>query len=98
MVYVPTVVAKSIFTQQDVVVNNQATWVSKVQEFDIDIKPSKLVRGQGLYKLILENKEEEAYPNCLLVGLKDEWFLDIAYFLTYGQCPDHLKGKDQRNI
>ena len=68
--------------------------MSKAQEFDLEIKPTKLVCGQGLSKLMLENKEEEAYLNFLLVGLKDEWFLDIAYFLTYGECPDHLKGKE----
>ena len=43
-----------------------------------------------------EKKEEETYPNCLVVGLKDEWFSDIAYFLTYGECLDHLKGMDRR--
>lgn len=32
------------------------TWVSKVQEFDLEIKPTKLVRGQALCKLIIEDQ------------------------------------------
>lgn len=72
--------------------------MSKVQEFDLDIKPTKMVHDQGLCKLISENKEEEAYPNYLLVGLKDEWYSNIAYFLTYGECPNHVKGKDRRSL
>ena len=89
---------KSILTQQDVAVNKRETWVSKVQEFDLDIKPIKMVYGQGLCKLISERKEEETYRNCLLVGLKDEWYSNIAYFLTYGQYPNHVKGKYRRSI
>ena len=95
VVYVPSTVVKSILTQQDVAVNNRATWVPKVQEFDLDIYPTKLVRGQGLCKLIAEGEKEESYPSCLLVSLKDEWYSDIAHFLTYRTCPDHLKGKDR---
>lgn len=98
LVYVPCTAVKSILTQQDVAVNNQATWVSKVQEFDVDIRPMKLVHGQGLYKLIEESEKGETYPNFLFFGLRDEWFSDIAYFLTYGRCPDHLKGKYRRSL
>lgn len=46
-------------------------------------------------KLIAENEKEELYPTCLFVGVKDEWYSDVAYFLTCGRCPDHLKGKDR---
>ena len=49
-------------------------------------------------KLIADGEREESCPSCLFVGLKDEWFSDISYFLTYGRCPDHLKGKEQRNL
>ena len=40
--------------------------------------------------------KKETYPNCLFVGLKDEWLSDIAYFLTYGRCLEHLRGKEWR--
>ena len=30
--------------------------------------------------------------------LKDKWYSDITYFLTYGECLDHVKGKDQKSL
>ncbi len=69
-----------------------------MQEFNLDIRSTKLVHGQGLYKVIEESEKEETYSTCLLVGLNDEWFSDIAYFLTYWRCLDHLKGKERRSI
>ena len=72
LVYVPSIVVKIILTQQDVAVNTRATWVSKVQEFDLDIQPTKLVYEKGLCKLIAKSEKEETYPTCLFVGLKDD--------------------------
>jgi hypothetical protein len=37
-------------------------WIAKMIEFDIEIKPVKLVRGQGLAKLI-------ANENCKTLGI-----------------------------
>lgn len=45
-----------------------------------------------------ERKEEEYFPTFLSIGLKDDWFSNIAYFLTYGQCLGHLTGKEKRNL
>ena len=39
------VTAHAPITQQKVSVNNRVAWVSKVQEFDLEIKPMKLLRG-----------------------------------------------------
>lgn len=82
--------------------NNRAIWIAKIQEYDLAIKPTNLVRGKGLCKLIAENdgiceKIDEA-PVALLVGLIDPWFFDITYFLTYGECPSHLNPKERRNL
>jgi hypothetical protein len=30
-------------------------WLAKIQEFDLEVKPTKLVKGQGLRKLLLES-------------------------------------------
>lgn len=60
----------------------------------MDIRPTKLVRGQGLCCLIAENKEEEEkLPLALFVSLQDEWFTDVAHYLTYGECLEHLSAK-----
>jgi hypothetical protein len=34
-------------------------WMAIVQEFDIDLKPAKLVKGQGLCKLTVNSQDLE---------------------------------------
>lgn len=72
---------------------------------DLEIKPTKLVCGKGLCQLIVENNQEEQerdvsedLPRVLFVSTTNEWYSNIAYFLTYGECPAHLSFKEKRNI
>ena len=37
-------------------------WIAKIMEYDVDIKPTKLVKGQGLAKLLADS-------NCQALGL-----------------------------
>jgi hypothetical protein len=30
-------------------------WISKLQEYDLEIKPTKMIKGQGLAKLLVES-------------------------------------------
>jgi hypothetical protein len=63
-----------------------------VQEYDIELKPMKLVRGNGLFKGMTKYKEvtqEDDSLKVLMVSLLDPWFSNITYFLTYG---DFLEG------
>ena len=102
--FVPDSAVKTLLTQQEIGVNKRASWIAKVQEYDLDIKPTNLVRGKGLCKAIAEgsSKEkeeiEEEMPLVLFIGNVDEWFSNIAYFLTYGECPDHLSPKEKRTL
>jgi hypothetical protein len=36
----------------------RGNWMAVVQEFDLDIKPAKLVKGQGLCKLAAEAQDQ----------------------------------------
>lgn len=40
----------------------------------------------------------EDLPLVLFVGLQDSWFVDVAFYLTYGECPEHLSPKEKRNL
>ena len=98
--YVPKIAVKIILTQQEVGINKREVWVAKVQEYDLTIKPTSLVRGHGLCKLIAENKDmsferPKETPTILLVSLRDPWFLNISYFLTYGECPPNMNHKER---
>lgn len=51
--YVPNVVVKDILTY-DGVDGKRGKWISTILEYDIEIKPTKLIKGQGLAKLMAE--------------------------------------------
>eukprot|EP00253_Pinus_taeda_P030701 PITA_30701 len=51
--YVPSATIKDVLTQPDVD-GRRAKWIAKMIEFNIELKPTKLVRGQGLAKLLAE--------------------------------------------
>jgi len=51
--YVPNVVVKDILTQ-DGVDGKRGKWIATILEYDLEIKPTKLIKGQGLAKLMAE--------------------------------------------
>jgi len=72
-------------------------------EYDLDIKPTKLIKGQGLAKLLAEsncqalgmnqvNDETDAGQENSGLQIADEftesgWYKDIVYVLRNLQCP-----------
>jgi hypothetical protein len=52
--YVPTSAVKDILVQADSD-GKRGRWIAKIQEFDLDFKPTKLVKGQGLAILLAES-------------------------------------------
>jgi hypothetical protein len=52
--YVPTNSVKDILVQPDSD-GRRGRWLAKIQEFDLEVKPTKLVKGQGLAKLLAES-------------------------------------------
>ena len=80
-----------------------------VQEFDLDIKPAKLVKGQGLCKIVTEAQdqanEDSGWENemtlwCNEVAYisprQDSWYKDLAYLLHHGTCPENLSPKERK--
>ena len=49
----PSAAIKDVLTQPDAD-GKRAKWIAKMIEFNIELKPTKLVRGQGLPKLLAE--------------------------------------------
>jgi hypothetical protein len=52
--YVPTSAVKDILVQTDSD-GKRGRWLAKIQEFDLEVKPTKLVKGQGLARLLAES-------------------------------------------
>jgi hypothetical protein len=97
--YVHTQSCERYFSQQDCL-GTRGKWVSRIQEYDMDIRPTKLVKGQGLAKMLVEGNEraldmsDEPNPEMIVAVTneleKHEWYLDIVYYLKNLSCPNHL--------
>jgi hypothetical protein len=101
--YVPSASVKDILIQPDID-GRRGKWIAKILEFDLEIKPTKLIKGQGLAKLLAES-------NCKALGINFineqaessnknsqgalslaacPWYKDILYFLQELKPPDGL--------
>jgi hypothetical protein len=52
--YIPSSFLKDILIQPDID-GRRGKWIVKILEFDLKIKPTKLVKGWGLSKLLVES-------------------------------------------
>ena len=52
--FVPSAIVKDISSQQEVS-DRRCMWINRIQEFNIEIQITKLVRGQGLEKLMAQS-------------------------------------------
>ena len=59
--YVPSTSVKDILIQLDID-GRRGRWIARILEFDLEIKPTKLVKGKGLAKLLAES-------NCEALGV-----------------------------
>jgi hypothetical protein len=68
LAYVPTSTIKDILTQPDSE-GRRGKWIAKIQEYDVEIKPTKLVKGQGLAKLLVESNYKVLDLNALSTNI-----------------------------
>ena len=62
--YVPNNVVKNILTQIDPKVKREK-WITVLLEYDLEISPTKLVKGEGLAKLMTDLNCESLELNFL---------------------------------
>ena len=55
--YIPHAAVKDILSQK-YCLGIRGKWVSKIQEYDLEIRPTKLIKGQGLEKTLAQGNEE----------------------------------------
>eukprot|EP00253_Pinus_taeda_P022815 PITA_22815 len=102
---VPHSAVKNILTQTDFL-GTRARWVTKIQEYDLEIRPTKLVKDQGLAQMLTEGNEKTLGLFCLsdlslpeLQRLGEhEWYKDIVYYLMNLACPNHLAAHKRRAL
>jgi hypothetical protein len=78
----------------------------------LEIKPSKLVKGQGLRKLAaeaqdLQIEQEEGWDNevdmlknevLYILASTNSWYNDPKYYLTHGSSPNHLDAHKKKSL
>jgi len=69
--YVPSASVKDFLTQPDID-GKRAKWISKFIEFNIEVKTTKLVKGQGLAKLMAKENCSLLDINCMGSNSCDE--------------------------
>ena len=83
-VIVPHQVVRSLFVQKELG-ERRGNWVTTLQEYDLEFKPTSIVKGQGLCKLMAEGKdnEENSWDNeeefhmvdvCPLFTAPNSWY------------------------
>ena len=104
-IIVPQSVVRSLLINKDSG-DWQGKWLTYLQEYDLEIKPSKLVKGQGLCKLVAEalelQEDKEGWENeadmlerevLYILESTNSWFNYLKYYLTNGRSPSHLDAR-----
>ena len=111
--FVPSVAIKDILTQSEPN-GRRAKWIATLLEYDIEIRPTKLVKGQGLAKLMAQSNCEALGVNffepCIEIISKAEerqvhpyfiassWYNDIIHVLQHLQAPLELSKTKARFV
>ena len=90
--YVPHSAVKDILSQQDCL-GIRGKWVSKIQKYDLEIKPTKLIKGKGLAKMMTKGNEQALGMVCqnnsptssISIRIQhlqqQQWYADIIFYL-----------------
>jgi hypothetical protein len=90
----------------------RGNWMEDIQEFDLDIKPSKIVKGQGLCKLATEaqyliKEKNSGWENELSLWFKKTLYVppkkapsyeNLSYLLHHGTCLENLNPRERRTL
>ena len=107
--YVPNIVVKDILSQDPD--GKRGKWIAVILEYDLEIKPTKLIKGQGLAQLMAESNlqaldinmidaldEQEGLPDPTIENQFQNypWYSNILYVLTNLNAPPELSKTKSR--
>eukprot|EP00253_Pinus_taeda_P009015 PITA_09015 len=113
LAYVPNAAVKDVLVQTEPE-GRRGKWISALLEYDVEIKPTKLIKGQGLAKLMAEANLHVLDIN-LIAALSDEdeensvlpvsdifvsspWYADIVYVLQNLSAPPGMPRNKARTL
>jgi hypothetical protein len=106
LAYVPNSVVKDILTQPDPK-GKRGKWIAVLLEYDLNIKPTKLIKEQGLDQVMTQynfellgvnfianlsqDVEEKVPPQVSHKVLESSWYNDIIFVLQKLQASPELR-------
>lgn len=113
LAYVPNAAVKDVLVQTDPE-GRRGKWIEALLEYDVEIRPTKLVKGQGLVKLMAESNLHVLDIN-LIAAMSDEneesssiqvsemfilspWYSDIIYVLQNLSAPPGMARNKARTL
>jgi hypothetical protein len=77
-----------------------ANWLAKIQEYDIEIKPLKAKKGQGLCNLMANR---DSVDGMISISVREplddsEWFKYIIFYLRSRQFIVTMSSKERRTL
>eukprot|EP00253_Pinus_taeda_P021305 PITA_21305 len=81
----------------------RANWVTTLQEYDLDIKQAKIVRGQGFFRLLEgasnisehEDSDNALQINEISIMNYESQYADLVFYLKNGYSPPNLSYKNK---
>jgi hypothetical protein len=109
-VIVPYHVVRNLLVQKDLG-EKRANWITTLQEYDLDMRHAKIVKGKGLCKLEAESIDERTSEDdlyqyqslfeneiCYIHVNNDQLYYEIKYYLTHGSTPHYMEPKKKRPL
>eukprot|EP00253_Pinus_taeda_P007508 PITA_07508 len=104
-VIVPFSTVRQLLIQRELG-EKRANWVTTLQEYDLEIKPAKIVRGQGFCRLlaeasnISESGDTDHIEEINQISITDSksQYADLIFYLKNGHAPPNLSYKNKRAI
>jgi hypothetical protein len=109
-IVVPYPAVRNLLVQKELG-EKRENWMTSLQEYDLEIVPAQIVRGQGLCKLVVDSVEKlESQINTSTVNQHDEkqisctqtvpnsWYENIRFYLLHGTAPRNIDPKNRRAL
>jgi hypothetical protein len=108
---VPHLEVRSLFVKKELG-ERQGNWMMNLQEYDLELKPTNIVKFQGFCKLVTqgddaEEQEEDGWQDEPIMytqqvpyvpSIEASCYNDIKYYLQYGITLNHLNAKHKRAL
>ena len=113
LAYVPSAAVKDVLVQTEPE-GRRGKWIAALLEYDVEIKPTKLIKGQGLAKLMAETnlhaldinliaalsdgEEENSAVQVSDIFITSPWYADIVYVLQNVSAPPGMSRNKARTL